>query len=103
MKEYDSPIWDKQPWICPRPDVNLERVTYDKFIRSLSDHIKRRGQINITNMRVECHGKCPKGCEKKFKLKLGKSLTKKSFYKIQKHAYEYKQHCMYLNYEGDVI
>ena len=100
-EEYESPIWDSPPkYICPNPDLILDQTDYDGFIRSLSYHMRRRGQINIENIRVECHGQCPDGCKEKFKMKLGKSVTKKKYEKIYNHGKSNPKHCIYINYEG---
>ena len=84
---------------CPRPDFDLESG-YDEFIKSLSWDMRKKGGVDVENMLVRCDGKCPNGCEKKFKLKLGKSITKKKFDKIYEHGKKYQGHCMTLIYDG---
>ena len=86
-------------YYCPRPDFDLENG-YDAFIQSLSWDMRKKGRIDVENIIVRCDGKCPKGCEKKFKLKLGKSITKKKFDKIAEHGKKYQEHCMTLIYDG---
>ena len=104
-EEYDSPIWDIPPkYICPNPDyglsVALKENDYDSFIRTFSYEVRKMGKVDIENITVICEGKCPNGCEKKFKLKLGKSITKKSFDKMYKHGEKYPYHCINTKFNG---
>jgi len=93
-----------EPWQCPRPEPGLsmclQHHDYDGFIKELQYKISRSGNVDTENIIITCEGQCPKGCNKKFNLKLGKSVTKKSFEKIHKHGEEFPEHCMILKFDG---
>jgi|SRR6188508_874397 len=99
--------WDDmmpKPWLCPRPNLGLsmciQHHDYDGFIKEFGWQLKQRGKIDIEDITIKCEGQCPKGCNKKFKLKLGKSITEKSFEKIFKHGIHYPNHCLVVKYNG---
>ncbi len=102
---YDSPIWDKPPWMCPSPNIGLSLAVknndYDAFIKQFGFGIRIMGKgIDLEHIWIYCEGQCPKGCDKKFKLNLGKSITKKSFEKLYKHCSKYPEHCISTKFIG---
>src|SRR6187431_2711472 len=104
MEEYDSPIWDVPKYLCPNPDFALSTALknndYNYFMKIFESKVRQTGIVDVDYITATCEGECPKGCSKKFKLKLGKSLTKKSFEKIYKHGKEFPEHCMTLKFDG---
>jgi hypothetical protein len=96
-----------KPYMCRSPNYGLSCYLrdnqYDEFIKAFSQEIRATGRVDVDNINIFCEGQCPKGCQKKFNLKLGKSLTKKSFDKIYKHGVKYPKHCFIVKYEGNVL
>jgi len=93
-----------EPWQCPRPEPGLsmclQHHDYDGFIKELQYHIRISGKVDIENITLKCEGQCPNGCPKKFKLKLGKSVTQRLFEKMFLHVQKYPNHCITLKYNG---
>ena len=94
-----------KPWECTWPNYGLSMCMvnhdYNGFIKNFEfEFISRYGTVDVESLNVKCEGQCPKGCDEKFKLKLGKSITKKSFEKMFKHGIKHPQHCFVVKYEG---
>jgi hypothetical protein len=104
MEEYDSPIWDVPKFLYPNPDFALSTALknndYNYFMKIFESKVRDTGRVDVDYITATCEGQCPKGCSKKFKLKLGKSLTKKSFEKIFLHCNKYPDHCINTKYTG---
>ncbi len=108
MEEDDfmTDMFDK-PWECAYPNTGLSMYLrhneYDAFMKVFEAEFRvKYGSVDVESLSVKCEGQCPKGCEDKFKLKLGKSLTKKSFEKLYKHGMKHPKHCFVVNYQGVV-
>lgn len=107
-KEYDpeyGDLFDQRPWECPTPNIglslSLKNHDYNGFMKTFEAEVREIYNTTYTEkITITCEGQCPKGCEKKFKLKLGKSITKRSFEKIYKHGIKHPLHCMTTKYDG---
>src|ERR1041384_7355886 len=93
---------NKEPWVCHTADAGLSWAlrehNYEGFMSTFESLVKSRYNIeDMENITVVCEGQCPKGCEKRFKMKLGKSITKTSFEKMFKHGMKYPEHCLVTN------
>lgn len=102
----DLSLWNSQPplYTCPSPNHGLSRAIrendYNGFIKTFGDEVRKTGKVDIDLILVTCHGECPIGC--KFKMKLGKSITKKSFERMYKHGKKYNNHCLNVKFEGNI-
>ena len=73
---------------------------YDGFIKTFQREMIRTGRVEVENITLTCEGQCPKGCGKKFKMNLGKSITKAKFAKLYNHGKLYPNHCITLKFDG---
>lgn len=93
-----------EPWMCSLVNPGLSNAMkekdYDGFMRLFSYEVRKMGKVDVEHITIKCEGQCPKGCDDKFKMKLGKSFTKKSWMKMNAHGQKNPMHCFVVNFDG---
>lgn len=89
---FDLIINGKKTACFGRPDFLLEKLQYKNFISQLSRKLDR----GIQNMEIRFR------CEDcKWHLNCRKSITEKTFRRVKNHGKK-TNHCIIMNYEGDI-